>query len=97
MFNLHHNIVASLDRAAEHLTHCPMQSPAFELRLFHEFLIEQRPQSSAAMVLQCFSDVRLQPAALHSSRLVLLHVIANPCLRQGLKSQNPLKCSKVTQ
>lgn len=55
----------------------------FLTRLFHEFLIEQRPQSSASLVLQCFSDVRLQPAALHSCRLVLLHIIANPCLRQG--------------
>ncbi|CAK9031127.1 Glutathione S-transferase 1 [Durusdinium trenchii] len=34
-------------------------------------------------VLQCFGDARLQPAALHAVRLVLLHVLANPCLRQG--------------
>ena len=57
--------------------------PPSNLRLFHEFLIEQRPQSSVSLVLQCFSDVRLQPAALHSCRLVLLHINANPCLRQG--------------
>eukprot|EP00913_Durusdinium_trenchii_P028148 g26392.t1 len=53
-------------------------------RLFHEFLIEQSPShSSASSVLQCFGDARLQPAALHAVRLVLLHVLANPCLRQG--------------
>ncbi|CAK9074759.1 unnamed protein product [Durusdinium trenchii] len=50
-------------------------------RLFHEFLIEQSPSHSS--VLQCFGDARLQPAALHAVRLVLLHVLANPCLRQG--------------
>lgn len=59
---------------------CPVR---FFVRLLHEFLLEQRPNSSAATLLQCFSDVRLQPAALHAARLALLHNLANPCLRQG--------------
>ncbi|CAJ1453500.1 unnamed protein product [Effrenium voratum] len=60
-------------------SHCSL----FFTRLVHEFLIVQRPFSSAASVLKCLPDARLQAPVLHSARLVLLHVLANPCLRQG--------------
>ncbi|CAE7547771.1 GST1 [Symbiodinium natans] len=54
----------------------------FFTRLLHEFLFAQLPFGAGSFG-TCTSDVRLQPAALHASRLVVLHLLANPCLRQG--------------
>ncbi|CAE8631211.1 unnamed protein product [Polarella glacialis] len=61
----------------------------FLMRLLHEFLVAPQPltealpaslrRDSGAPAL----DVRAQPAALHAARLVTLHMLANPALRQG--------------
>eukprot|EP00931_Biecheleriopsis_adriatica_P003891 TRINITY_DN105642_c0_g1_i1.p1 TRINITY_DN105642_c0_g1~~TRINITY_DN105642_c0_g1_i1.p1 ORF type:complete len:825 (+),score=138.53 TRINITY_DN105642_c0_g1_i1:304-2475(+) len=59
------------------------RASVFFFRLLHEFLIaprslrEFRPAS-----LQSSFDMRLLPAPLHCARLVLLHVLANPSMRQ---------------
>lgn len=53
----------------------------FFTRLLHEFLFAQQPWGAGSFVPS--TDIRLQPAALHCSRLVMLHILANPCFRQG--------------
>lgn len=60
----------------------------FLLHLLHEFLLAPRPPEEAehalrAQIIAGGLDSRAQPGPLHATRLVALHILANPALRQG--------------
>eukprot|EP00933_Yihiella_yeosuensis_P035892 TRINITY_DN29545_c0_g1_i1.p1 TRINITY_DN29545_c0_g1~~TRINITY_DN29545_c0_g1_i1.p1 ORF type:complete len:829 (-),score=171.41 TRINITY_DN29545_c0_g1_i1:59-2506(-) len=82
----------------------------FFLRLLQEFLLspqppsEHLPESLLRRSGTTALDVRAQPEALHSARLVALHILANPSLRQGCEESvgsnglvNGGKSSRITR